>query len=596
MRRSMRIAFFSLGISGSVAGIPTAVAAQWIEGRLTEEASGQPVAGAQVVLADEGGSDLQSVLTGPTGAFRLRAPAPGVYRVRADRIGYRSTWSELLRLGAADTVALAMKVPTEAVDLGAISVQVDQRCRDRSDGGSAVSVVWEEARKALTAARLTAKAPLQYTLERYTRRLKPRNLLIIDEARTVRHGYFSGSPFASRSAAELTQRGYVVADPSGDILYFGPDASVLLSPVFLDQHCFRLTENPETPEVIGLTFEPVLARRMPDVRGTLWLDRATAELRTLDFRYTRLPWSGIVAEDFGGVVDFEQLATGDVIVRRWRIRMPVVGERQARRPGRASAEHFVAEVREAGGVIRDVQTATGEILAQRSGAVVSGTVTEAGGGPAAGVRVRLDPLGQTAITGPNGVFRLEGIREGIYSLLYTHPAIPAPLRLERVVEIAADASLRVDLSLPLPTEILRMLCPGDTGTAVFGVVRDSMGAEPIAGAEVHLTWSRNYQIRQTTGFDPLVSARRAGGYTTDVAITESWNSLRTETGPDGSYYACGLPSEHLVLARAWAEPPEAAPGGTLTVTELAGQTLRWIEIRTEPDVPVRIDLPLAPPR
>jgi hypothetical protein len=58
-----------------------------------------------------------------------------------------------------------------------------------------------------------------------------------------------------------------------------------------------------------------------DIEGTLWLDRASSELRELDFRYTNLP------EDFahtkaGGTVQFLRLSTGSWLVGSWQLRMP----------------------------------------------------------------------------------------------------------------------------------------------------------------------------------------------------------------------------------------------------------------------------------
>ena len=281
--------------------LPSGVAAQSVNGHLLEERSGEPVVGAQVVLVDEGGEDRASVLSGSDGAFHVRAPGPGRYRIRADRIGYRSTWSDVLTLGPDGQAVLEIRVATEVISLGTIAVATGLRCRTRSESGGAVSLVWEEARKALSAARLTAAKPLRYAVTRYTRRLDPGDLRVRDERRTGRTAFHVGSPFVSRPASELTAEGYVVPGPGTDFLYFGPDADVLLSSIFLDQHCFRLREDADDPGRIGLAFEPVLDRQLPtSVACSGWtgvrLSCATSSTATPGYHGRRSPRTASAAE------------------------------------------------------------------------------------------------------------------------------------------------------------------------------------------------------------------------------------------------------------------------------------------------------------
>ena len=72
--------------------------------------------------------------------------------------------------------------------------------------------------------------------------------------------------------------------------------------------------------LIGVAFEPVKQRRDTDIEGVLWVDRESAQLRYLEFRYTPISWRG--RELSGGKVEFHQLPSGAWIVRRWSIRMP----------------------------------------------------------------------------------------------------------------------------------------------------------------------------------------------------------------------------------------------------------------------------------
>jgi hypothetical protein len=111
-------------------------------------------------------------------------------------------------------------------------------------------------------------------------------------------------------------------------LFRAPDAAALLSDQFAATHCFTV-EPPQSLRAhwIGVAFRPTPARaRARDIAGTLWLDRATSELRMLEFRYQNLPPE---ADDelIGGFVEYAHLATGHWMVARWAIRMPRMARR-----------------------------------------------------------------------------------------------------------------------------------------------------------------------------------------------------------------------------------------------------------------------------
>src|SRR5690606_981255 len=83
----------------------------------------------------------------------------------------------------------------------------------------------------------------------------------------------------------LADHGFV-RDMDGTVIFYAPDAEVLLSDAFLNTHCFGLRETTAQGEDrVGLTFEPVPGRRVPDVRGVLWLDTEGARLRSIEYQY-----------------------------------------------------------------------------------------------------------------------------------------------------------------------------------------------------------------------------------------------------------------------------------------------------------------------
>jgi hypothetical protein len=81
-------------------------------------------------------------------------------------------------------------------------------------------------------------------------------------------------PWRSRSTDSLHRFGYVVTDKDNSTVYYAPGLDVLLSNMFLEDHCFRLVA--DGPRV-GMAFEPAPDRkRLSEIRGTIWLDRATS--------------------------------------------------------------------------------------------------------------------------------------------------------------------------------------------------------------------------------------------------------------------------------------------------------------------------------
>ena len=107
---------------------PVRVAAQTVRGKVVEGAERQPVQGAYVVLLDSAGTQRNGGLTGPDGDFMLDAPAPGMYTLRADRIGLKSTLSKPLHLAAGETVSYLFETTVQPVSLAGIQVEGKKRC------------------------------------------------------------------------------------------------------------------------------------------------------------------------------------------------------------------------------------------------------------------------------------------------------------------------------------------------------------------------------------------------------------------------------------------------------------------------------------
>jgi hypothetical protein len=312
-----------------------------------------PVPGALVLLRD-GARVRAEALSDARGEFRLAAPGAGTYRVGVERIGYPDHATEPFTLAAGDSLELTVELAPQAITLEGIRAEGRRRCRIDPAEGPELQRVWDEARKALfLTARTAHEGALAFEYEMYELRLDARGRDTVDE-KILETRQVPDIPFASVPARDLEIFGYVRVQP-GRLAFFGPDAEVLLSESFLARHCFSLRELPGRPELIGLAFEPGDMVNRPDVKGTLWLDRRTSELRWLEFGYTRLPVEELALA--GGRVEFTRLPDGRWIVHSWYIRTPRAPG--AVRDGELLWMGKVEGVEERGGIVTSVRPAPG---------------------------------------------------------------------------------------------------------------------------------------------------------------------------------------------------------------------------------------------
>jgi len=299
--------------------------AQIVRGTVVDSVSGIPMSGVIITLFTTEGRIAAVGLTSESGDFALRAPAPGTYSVDAKRIGRMRTSSPAVSLQQGETTNLRLAISPVGASLPDVRVTGLNTCGQRSGEGHSLAELWEDTRAALTATRVTLEQhPFTATAVRYTRQLDPGTLKVRNEERNEQFGLIA-APFSSVSSDELQRNGYVIGQPDGSTLYHAPDANVLLSDSFLAAHCFRVEKGKGiNSSLIGITFQPVYTQYMPDVTGTLWLDRQTHQLHTMDFRYTQLP-HGTRSDKVGGHLQFVRLPTGAWIIQKWWLRMPLFG-------------------------------------------------------------------------------------------------------------------------------------------------------------------------------------------------------------------------------------------------------------------------------
>jgi hypothetical protein len=304
--------------------------AQVVQGRVLQVPADAPVAGALVVLVDSAGRDVARAATSASGGYSLAAGSAGRYRIVVRQIGWQAWTSPTFELAAGAPHPLLLRIESEPYALPTITVEARRpRCGIRLGGDAVVSQLLEVAQTALALAQTTADdGAVGFSSEWYLARYTP--ALELEDSSSVGVGRLASWPVQSALPDTLERWGFVRTDGPGqgwtDIgsargpVYYGLDARALFSDWFLASHCFRVEEGQGSE--VHVRFEPSRRERQVDVAGMVVLDRASLELRRIQFAYVNLPgW--IPREQAGGEVRLRRLQSGAWVPYAWRVRAPV---------------------------------------------------------------------------------------------------------------------------------------------------------------------------------------------------------------------------------------------------------------------------------
>ena len=494
---------------------------QTVRGTVIDTLSGIPVGNGFVVLIDAKGAEVGRTLNRTDGHFSLRAPSPGVYRIRSERIGYRLWESEPFTLAAQAAIDVVLRITSLPAQLDAIEVRATTTCRDPS-GNVDTGALWEEARKALAAASWAAnKGGYLHLLHTFRRRWNGRRTRIEWE----KIGSEPGSarlPFEALRPDSLATAGYVI--PRGASWdWYAPDANVLLDQTFHATHCFNAVRGrDEFVGMLGLEFEPVPDRKVSDVKGTLWIDEESSELRSVEYQYTNTP--GSVRDDrIGGSILFQALPTGAWIVERWVIRLgeaevqpSLVRDRDQQRT-RVRVGAFLDE----GGQVIGLYDFDGSVLYQSPETVeIYGTVFDSIRGiPLRDERVWIVGTGYETFTGDNGQYVIHAILDGEHELTSDRLDSLGYLPGRVGGRFSPGDTVQLDLTVPGRLTVSRTLCPEigippDT-RALVGSVHDYDG-DVVSGVWVAAIWNRG-------------------------VVEDEKQMVRFRTDKEGRYVLCNVP-------------------------------------------------------
>src|SRR5687767_340949 len=564
MNRVMQLAALPLLVLAATTG---KARAQDISGTITSAVDGRPVAGAIVILIDAAGSRIAGTLSENNGRYRVRVPAPGTFSLRVDVIGFRSVTVPAFPVATGATVNRDIQFPFLRTQLPTVAVTATSTCERVGGESGDAPRLWSEVRKTLEASRIAVEERrFTVALRRFERTIGLPDS-VLRASRTWTQTAVSENPFETLTPEAVAAGGFAV-DGDSARLYYAPDARILLADSFVASHCFG-TRRSGPGGAIGLTFRPQQTGKRIDISGVLWLDSATAELRSLEYRY--LPAVG--RQDVGGgMVAFGRYPTGVWGVQRWMIRLPVlrVFESRFRPDGSLGAfvDTMVVAFRDVGGEV--IAAGASASWANTAGTRPRGTVFDSTQAePLRGARVTIEGVGRTVETDFEGRFLFDSLSDdGEVRVRVWHPrldslGLPAPVTrvtLRRRNETVADfgtGSVR---------DVARQRCRRDLRAAeriIVGTYRSAADSVQASAEAVLLE-----RVTSGAGHDSLVRhttiTSDAGRYAfcETQAGTQSWIIARHSAGWLNPRHVNGADAPPVEIIPLRVPAPDTSTGAT----------------------------------
>lgn len=533
-RPAAKAGAFAAGLLATLLVAPHTASAQVVRGTVVDAAQ-RPVAGVVVALLDSTETVVARALTVDNGDYRVVAPRSGRYRLRTLRIGYQPTTSAPYALTEGSVTVVPLTVDGVRVQLAAVTVVARSSCR-RSDGPDAQSAfaIWDQAMTSIAATALTSAARgLTATTMQLDRTLEPNGRRVRAQSAAMRTDYVT-QPWRSLPPDTLRRRGYRDIDRFDVTTYYAPGLDALIAPSFIEDHCLRVVMARDSAE-IGVAFEPTPERQQrSDIRGTLWLTRATAELRRLDFEYTNEPTTTAAARA-GGQMSFTRLTQGAIVISAWDIRMPQLVQETT---PRARARVRVEGISVTGGQLVVLRRGT-DTLFVRPRLAVRGEVRDS-------VSDRVIPAATLSLLGTStaaradsaGQFVLNDLLPGEYTLSVRTPSLDSIRAASAITLLVTDPMSPLVLRVPTASQLTASICgtalAGASGRgkgAVVGTLRPSSEAA-TRGVRIAIDW-QDVVMRSAT------DVQRVG------------KRMETTTDSSGAFRVCGVPLETALRVRAF---------------------------------------------
>jgi hypothetical protein len=531
----------ALIVASALASAASRAGAQSIRVRLLDEETHQPIAGVLVSVLGGSGAVGPAVLASADGIVTVPAADAGPHRLLIRRIGFAPVTTDPVAAPSEPGRTLDIVVPVHRITLSTVRVLTSQPCSEQTESPSAgARVAWTEVRTALEASTLTRDQRLVTTAAlSFQRQLGiDGKVQFVD---TTLRGRSGERPFIAPAPAVLERDGYYRKHDDGTEDYYAPDEAVLLSDGFTRLHCVSVApevRHDSTGTQVALTFAPRGRGSRPDIRGFIWIDSATSDLRRIDFEYVRISFPA-PADSIGGSVEFKHLVSGAWIVSSWALRMP-----RWRLLNRRNASVVLDRYLEVGGsasVVRELATPGANVPRSIVGTVYDSIAR----GPLSGARVHIADLGREVIADSAGAFRFDSVGVGVHTVWADHPTLDALGLFSLGVRLDATAQAVTDVRLAIPSfaTLWQRACGGDPGPRdgdgfVFGRVLSGDSARTPSVATIQLSWD----------------APSAEGANKRDAVQRT---VRADSA--GNYAICRVPAQHTVTLTAIRGANSAGP-------------------------------------
>jgi hypothetical protein len=533
--RCSKLCGLALVAAGVLAATATLAGAQDLRVRLLDAETRQPLAGVLVSAVNPGGAMGPAVLASADGIATVRLTGAGSHRLLIRRIGFAPVTTDQVAVPAESGQLLEIMVLVHRITLSTVRVVGSQACAEQTESPSAgAQAAWTEIRTALEASTLTRDQRMVTTTGlRFQRELRPDGTVAFVD--TTLRGRSGERPFFAHAPGALEQDGYFKRHDDGTEDFYGPDEEVLLSAGFTRRHCvsvFPDVRRDSTGTQLALAFAPRDRDTRPEIRGLIWVDSATSELRRIEFEYVRISFPA-PADSVGGSVEFTHLASGAWIVSAWVLRMPRFSV------GSSRYNMVLDGYLEVGGSASVVhEVATPAAAAPRS--VVGSVFDSITHRPLSGARVHLADLGRDAVADSAGAFRFDSVSAGLHSVWADHPRLDTLglFALGARIDVTPLLVTNITLAIPSFATLWRRACGADPPAGggdgfVFGRVLGAARPMPGSGAA-------------GTVIDAFWAPSAANGARGPAAVT------RRTVHPDstGNYAICGIPEAELVTIAA----------------------------------------------
>ena len=290
--------------------LPAALQAQRgsITGVVVARETKEPLAYALVAVPSAG----RDQFTTDSGAFRIADLPPGPVVLTVRRLGYSPR--DVTVQVADRTTTIVVELTRIAVQLGTVTVQADPRCANPgapSDSGNAtlLTLFSQLQLNAQQFRTLTATYPFVSAMNAVRATKEPRH-----EPVAVGHSVIE---VESRRDQWPYQPGKVVTRRQGDYIFNIPTLVQFADARFIAEHCFHYAgiDTISGMPLLRLDFLAADRVREPDVKGSLFLDPDTYQIRRSMLRLTRLPPVAGMS-DFIVVTEFAEVMESIPVISR----------------------------------------------------------------------------------------------------------------------------------------------------------------------------------------------------------------------------------------------------------------------------------------